>query len=123
MTKKLKKPNFLDLQKHWYKILKESGFQDIEDCNNKFRPLKSWHSFKWANRDSYFIEAKIKYYTDAVHFLSEYEFETPEQKTIWMLHSEGFSVREIERELFISRSSVHKIICDLRDIMRELIDE
>jgi hypothetical protein len=117
--KQLRKNNFLEIQARWYDKLKESGFIDIENTVHELRPLKSWHSLRWQRKDIQFITAQQKYYTDAVHFLSSYTFADEEQKMIWLLHSEGMSVREIEAELSISRSHAHKIICELREIMRD----
>lgn len=117
--KKLKRNNFLEIEARWYAKLKESGFNDIEDTKHDLRPLKSWHSLRWLKTDPDSIRAKFNYYTNANHFLAIYQFENNEHKLIWMLHCEGLSIREIEKQLSLSRSSIHKIIIELKTLMEE----
>lgn len=99
--------------------MKASGFDDLEDTRHEQRPLLAWHSLKWTKRDAGQIQAQAQYYRDATAFLNEHDFTDDHERLIWFLHSEGLSVREIEREISYSRNHVHKIITQLREVMRD----
>lgn len=118
--KKLKTNNFLSIRAEWYDKLAQCGFVDIEDWHHQHSPLKSWHSLRWRNKEPIVLIAQQAYFSKASQFLNEYIFETEEEHQIWFFHSEGFSVREIEAKLSISRSHVHKIIVNLREKMNDL---
>lgn len=120
---KFKQQTFKEIQARWYAILKTSGFQDAEDSKHDLRPLITWHSLKWQKIDPERFKAKRDYFNQAERFLATYDFETDEHKIIWLLHSEGLSVREIEYEISISRNQVHKVIVMLREIMKDWGDD
>lgn len=96
------------MEKVWYDKLKEEGFEDIEDTNNEFRPLKSWHSFRFMLNDSSYFkntnlrtnrESAISYYRLACQLLNTHHFKNETHRRIWELHSEGWSKRQIEAEI------------------------
>jgi len=77
----------------WYKKLKKSGFNDIEETEDR---LKSW-SMRFAISPivETFNERK-EYFQLADRFLLEYGFRTNFEKVIWEYHANGLSLREIE---------------------------
>lgn len=88
---------FLSLQKIWYKKLKESGFDDIEQSEQR---LKAWHSsFFKVHYNKVLYEAKEEYYNRACQFLYEYSFKNDKEKLIWEMHANGTSIEEITKVL------------------------
>lgn len=123
LLKNLKRNKLKDIEARWYLILKKSGFNDIEDTKHPLRPLKTWHGLKWSRVSPELCNAKREYFENAARFLWIYEFESLMEKDVWGLHSEGFSIREIETKLSISRNQVHKIVVYLREIMQDWGDD
>lgn len=124
-TAKTKVEDLKTLQNRWYKILKDEGFQDIEDTNSPNEWLKSWHSLKFQDvtKDHYVTQ---QYYYNCTNFLRSYEFKNDTQKKIWELYSEGMTGREIARQIkdlkpTYKRTTVNKIIKTLEQKMRENI--
>lgn len=94
-----KTKKFKDLQKLWYKKLKDDGFDDIE--KNEYR-LKLWHSVHFRDprrSDPEVVSARHSYYRIAGQFLFDHKFDTLLEKQIWKHHSEGKSIRDIEKLL------------------------
>lgn len=88
---------FVNLQKRWYKKLKKLGFHDLESFDSKgdFWPLLSGDKTK-------ITEARLinaKYYEYAKDFYHKHSFRDEYEQTVWELHSEGHSLREIEAKL------------------------
>ena len=84
---------FKELKAKWYKKLEEKGFNDIEQDEEH---LKAWHSHYFRERYSPSrFEAKQEYYRAASKFFHDYKFENPTDKSIWRLHVEGLSSRDI----------------------------
>ncbi len=86
-----------DLQDKWYKILKDSGFEDIEDSNHN---IKEWSRKLFQEKGKYHESltkqsAKQDYYRLAGHFLYDYQGFTDTSRDMWKLHSEGISIRDI----------------------------
>lgn len=115
----------------WYKKLKSDGFEDIEQEDGR---LKSWSSrfytsqFKETNgtraQDKISINsAKAEYYRLAEHFLYAHKFKDALEKSIWTLHSEGYSFRHISKVLnplvktVLNKDNVNSIIKELSKIM------
>lgn len=97
-----------ELRQHWYEILKESGFVDIENTTHPNLPIKDWHSqrFKKVN-----VERKNhieNYYKKACELLLTHTFQSELHKKIWQLHSEGKSIRKIEREISTSENPMKR---------------
>jgi len=104
------------------RLLKNSGFEDIEQPDGN---LKRWHS-----RDFQFFytpdQFKIKqaYFQLAGQLLHEYKFANDQEKTVWWLHSEGKSYREImivlkDRKMTSHADFVTKTIKKLKKEMLE----
>lgn len=91
------KPEHKSLEVIWYQKLKEDGFKDIEDTSMEGRPLLCWHNFKFKNIPNIKIESSKIYYEKAKTLLMNHIFENETEKTIWSLHSEGLSKRQIEK--------------------------
>lgn len=110
-----------DLISHWYKRLKDEGFEDIEDTNSPNGMLKSWHHFRFqAQYDPDTFSAREKYYQLATHFLHSHTFHSELERQVWFLHSEGKSVREIAKETGeVSKDGALKIIKALQRAMRD----
>lgn len=94
----VKKKQFRQLQKEWYKKLKDDGFDDIEPINNT--PFLKRHQYKtqeiyWAGKDrlgeEYFRLASIWYWHG--------DFDSDWDRWVWLKHSEGRSEREIVGDL------------------------
>lgn len=88
---------FKALKDKWYKKLEKSGFEDAEKDENS---LKSWHSYIFVvEDDTTFQESKKTYYSMAGKFFHDYVFKSKKDKAIWELHSEGISIRNINKTL------------------------
>jgi len=112
---RLKADKLIRLEQVWYKKLKQSGFEDIEDTSNHHRRLKSWHSFKYQNMDETNIQVIKLYYERAIELLNSYRFLNWEHREIWKLHCDGFSERDIVIEFpKYKKSMVHYLIRKLR---------
>jgi len=98
---KIGSPEFKAMEQEWYQKLKEDGFEDIEDTSRKDMPLKTWHSIKFKLKDSKTRMHKQTYYEDAKELLLTYKFKNETHKTIWSLHCEGLSSRDIEVKLAV----------------------
>lgn len=122
--KDLFQTDFKTLQKHWYKKLKEVGFEDIEDTNSPREYLKTWHSTYFIHRyTKETFEAKAEYYRMACHFLYEYDFENNLDRIIWELHSDGKSFRDIsihlkKNKIHANKDKINKIVTKLVEIMK-----
>ena len=114
--------NFKELQKKWYKKLKDAGFHDVEQ--------ESWYMDRLAPSKSYEnaverFNSREEYYRLAGQFLHSYKFESNLDKLVWTYHSDGLSVREIAKQLGqhrirLTRNPVHQIIKRLANIMLKL---
>jgi DNA-binding NarL/FixJ family response regulator len=115
--------SFQELQKKWYSLLGEKGFQDAE-TNNKF--LKRWDSLYFHVRHTpQEFALKKDYFRKAGFFLNEFHFQSNQEKQIWALHAEGLSYREIADQLRnkfkkINKDKVNKIVTQLKNIMKEI---
>lgn len=111
---------FLALKTKWYKKLDQSGFDDIEQDDDH---LKRWHSRFFSSKyPTAVFEAKQEYYRLAVHFYGTYKFDSDEEKTIWTLHANGKSIREIilalkEKNIHSYKNKVHGTIQKIAAIM------
>lgn len=109
---------FLKLQAEWYLKIKQSGFEDIEDVKSPNEFIKVWHSSYFQTRYSpNEFEEKREYYDRARAFLEDQMqgleyilFGKQLERTIWELHSEGLSLREIAREVGVNKDKVQNIV-------------
>lgn len=126
------------LESHWYQVLAEDGFQDIEDTKRSDRPLKEWQSFsrqKWTTVDRKVRRLHEQYYEGIAHFTRHKAFfeictllvkhgnckiTRREVEQIVELHSEGLPERHIAAKLGRSKTCIHKVIRRVRAWMRLL---
>jgi hypothetical protein len=125
---------FKKLQSQWYRKLKESGFEDVEQSVRGRDYLKAWHSVYFKARyDPHTFNSKQIYYERASQFLWEYKFPWKEgfsltnvkEREIWRLHSEGCSVRTIAEYLNehgwkANKDNVNHTIQRLQSLMRHM---
>lgn len=110
----MSKATLQQLQKKWYKKLKDSGFNDIEDVNSKKQWLKRWDDYYFRRRfNKTTFEARECYFQAAVDMLNTHKFSRL-GRMIWKRHAEGMEVREIGRDLGIPKSTVMDIISTIR---------
>jgi len=107
------KTEFDLLKDEWYQKLKDDGFDDVEQDENK---LKKWSS--GSNRfhgEPLNWEAKATYYQMASSFLEEYKFATKREQIIWEYHANGLSTREIAKTLnkLRTQKTRHDIIANV----------
>lgn len=120
-TSRKKTPNFEQLKAKWYKKLKSSGFEDIEQDDGN---LRSWSSsFYRARRAPETLAAIEDYYRLAGHFLHEHEFASETERLIWEYHANGLSGKDISETLAkvkikVATSTALAIIKRLEGIMR-----
>lgn len=103
--------SFQQLKKQWYEKLKDIGFEDIEANDDKER-LKCWHSHYFIQRSK--NDSQKDYYQWAREILSNHNFSSLQEEYIWWLHSEGLSIRNIEKESGLSRCKIHKLIIQIK---------
>lgn len=101
MAKPSDHPGFSTLQKEWYKKLKETGFDDVEQAND--RPfIKSGTVVRFEKMGADFIEIQFQYFDRIAHHISRAAFEDEQERQILTLYAEGFTQREIKERLGIS---------------------
>lgn len=117
---------FKKLHAKWMDILKNSGFEEIEDIDPRFKEpyLKTWHSTNFFHLYTVEeFEEKQTYYRLASHFYWNYSgFKDEIEKEIWRMHADGISRRKISNALLklnvkLSGSSVQIILSRLKKIM------
>lgn len=110
---------FNKLQNIWYKKLKESGFHDIENNDESLDKNGLLTSARFNDRmspDTY--KNKEMYYQLAGQFLHENIFPTKLHKTIWELHAEGLSGRDISEKIgVLKKTEIYKTINTLKEQM------
>lgn len=125
MKKGTKKP-FKEIESEWYERLKIGGFQDIEDTSNPDRPLKEWHSKKFATERSRVRQAERENYNRMIdNFINSIGFgdicklitrhgnstlSPGDAKKILELHRNGWSQRKIANKLKCGKKCVHLTI-------------
>jgi hypothetical protein len=118
-----KKTELERVQSVWYKKLKDSGFNDIEQDNQS---INRSISKAFLKKDPVIREVVQEYYCMAYHFLNEYEFDTELDKVMWEYHTNGLSARNIAKLLNAtkvtktSKTAVWKTVKKLEDIMKGL---
>lgn len=93
------------LQKKWYRLLKECGFEDIEKDE---RDLKEYHSQRFQHYQGF--TEKQRYYELAGQLLHTFPFTSKVNRTIWRMHSEGESALTISNATGVSEFLVNKSI-------------
>lgn len=111
-----KDKDFLALQDKWYKKLKSSGFNDVEQDESRLRQSSNTELHKRGLYDDPLRrEARQEYYRLAGQFLHDYEFEDNKEKVIWEMHSDGTSIQDIvvamkSRNFKVYKRYVHETI-------------
>lgn len=111
--------DFKKLKAKWYRKLKKSGFEDIEDIDSPKEFLIKWHSkcFQSHNTPEEFKE-RVKYFEQRTYFATAYTFSSPLEERVWCLHSDGYTYREIAKMTDSNKDKVNKIIKALTKVMR-----
>jgi hypothetical protein len=101
--------NFKKLKAHWDKVLKESGFKDIEAGNGNFSSFSTHTKLSSFTPEGLgrFMEkvahsgltSREEYYRFAGFFLHDYQFKTTRDKEIWEAHANGDTYREISERM------------------------
>lgn len=111
----IKSKSFKKLQSIWYRKLKRSGFNDIEQDEIY---LKQYAGIREPNIDENSgIPAnnigntrKYNYYRNCREHLGNHEFKTKWDRRVFEMHSEGVGIREIAKKLKTYRRRVHEAI-------------
>lgn len=110
---------FKDLKDSWYKKLEDSGFKDIETDESMLKwSATSQFAQSVKNNGVEGQEAAGEYYRVAGFFLHDNKFENKLYKSIWRLHSEGISIREIPSVL--AKEGVNTTVARVRRILEKL---
>lgn len=114
--------NLKVLQAKWYKKLKDTGFNDIEDDKGR---LINWSGrqlqddlVQVTSKGSY-RASEAEYYRLASQYLHEKKFPSKAHKTIWALHAEGLTQEAIALKLSLPKATVQHRIERLRKIFYE----
>lgn len=99
-----------DLFAKWNKKLEKYKDCNAEDMSLDEPLLKVWHNFKFKKVSADEYTSRIQYFDNARHVLNTFKFERALDCKIWTLHVEGFSLREIGREVDYSKDKVRSII-------------
>lgn len=127
MNPKKPRTEYEKLRAFWYKVLKDDGFEDIEQDEDN---LKEWSTRavrknEYANTLDSWAD-KLEYYDLATRFLNEYRFESELERAIWAYHTEGISYRSIARLLRkakvakLNKDSVWRIVAELKLTMKTM---
>lgn len=94
MTKVIKAKSYSQERKVWYKKLKETGFNDLENSQGF---LKAYASSNFSQTSPHAHESRREYYYLCQQFLNEFKFDSELQKAIWEYHTNGISYRDIAK--------------------------
>lgn len=100
--------DFKALQTEWYRLLKDEGFDDIEQSDGN---LKVWTCYRFKvpyNEVSH--RARVNYYRLAGQFLYDHKFKNKRERTIWELHSQGISDRQITHMMKKRNFKIYKFL-------------
>lgn len=110
---------FQQVQDRWYKKLEGTGFNDAEKKDKKgnlqLKKFDSFYFYAEYTKESFSI--KKNYFERAEEFLNTHRFEDDMGRTVWGKHANGFSLRDISKELQIKVHVVRSIILSLKKIM------
>lgn len=117
-SNKFNTPEFKRLKSEWDQKLKDSGFEDAEQPDER---LKLWSSQFFRVRQNPVLDnAKEEYYRLAGHFLHDYPFQSELDRAVWSQHAEGVSTRDIADKLKNSEASVKLNKDNVHNIVRKL---
>lgn len=101
VDQKLKK-----LYQKWNKLLKKSGFEDIEDAYGNLK------SYSYLGLEADEVRSREAYY-EAARALLHTDYIKGQDKAVWTYHAEGYTQPEIAKMMGLSQSAVHRIIEDI----------
>lgn len=114
------------IQKEWYSKLKQSGFEDIESFDSKGVPndlMKTDVRIDYS-KDPSINQARQDYYRFASQFVYDNVWESVFDKTVWDLHSEGKTEREILESFKpakIGKTSIHNSIKRTLELFKDYV--
>ena len=125
---------FDELQAHWYQRLYDDGFRDIENVADPERPLKEWHSRKFASERSQIRQEEQERYQQRISdFLNSSHVDeicglivkhgnssiTPNKvKKILEFHRDGLTQRAIAKRLRCGKKCVHITLNKAKEWMK-----
>ena len=114
----------MDLQKKWYKILKEAGFDDIEFYDYRTNSYSVFMKRDTTNLSTSYNGSSEEYYRLAREWVHTQTFESPTDKAVWTYHSEGLSYDNILKHfpLWRSRSPIQRIIKKQKKLLLRAIE-
>lgn len=83
----------------WNKKLIDEGHAEIENFELPDPALKTWHKHDFIAYSLTAFEEKQRYFELAQKVLNTFKFESKEQRMIWELHAEGYTLREIAKKM------------------------
>jgi len=95
---------FRDLKRHWYALLRESGFRDLEEADGSLRDR--WHHNRAVKTPVLVREAVVSYFDAVGSYLHHGEFDSAVDRQIWELHGEGWTNPEIGELVGLCKESV-----------------
>lgn len=112
-------PKFKKLQAKWRQLLKESGFKDIEDDQGRLTDHRSPCDISRliGFRAGVWEDVRAYYYW-ATDMARRGRFHSEQDRTIWILHSEGYSSRQIAGHVKLRQWSICKKINKIRMDLR-----
>lgn len=115
-----KPKTYQQLRDVWYKRLKRSGFNDIEDSEGNLKDF----TYKQVKRHLHVWESSGHYFELATSFLNEHEFESSRDRIIWEYHANALSTRDIAKllkrvRITTNRQTVWDTISKLQTIMKK----
>lgn len=66
------------------------------------------------------MQSREEYYRAASHFLWDYKFEKPLERTIWEMHSNGISAWDISKSLNLPRMGKDTVLKVINRLAREM---
>lgn len=109
---------FRTLQKHWYKILEDSGFKDIEKLVDGKLFLKEIAPHSFWYMDEFECEMRGEYYRaiSKIAFDENTLYKNDVDRMILQMHAEGIKISAIMNALKMKGESKHRL--SIRYIIR-----
>ncbi len=105
------------LKAKWNKKLLDSGFEDIERPDGTLKPEVDYRSMD-STRGNGLNDGRQEYYYTAQDFLTRGKFANLLDYTVWKLHTEGMSYRNISKELKITFYNVRNAVKKIQKLAR-----
>lgn len=110
-----------ELQKHWYSILRNHGFEDIEEFKGDELVLKQSAAHNFCSVDPFHKEMKEEYFILIFHKVNDETtfYKTKEDKMIMNLHANGSRIKDIIETL--KSHNMYRCRRHIRTIIRQYI--